>query len=89
MWGGRRSLEMFQLLPRTPALSAPPGEWPDSGAIGEGLGDMLPIPGEGGLVCPAVSPQSCWPTPPCPHSLPILPVNGASREMAGVVEDPA
>lgn len=44
MWGGRRSLEMFQLLPRTPALSAPPGEWPDSGAIGEGLGDEAPDP---------------------------------------------
>lgn len=89
VWGGAEALKCsnssLALLP----LASPLVSGQTVVLLEKGLEMMLPIPGEGGLVCSAVSPQSCWPTPPCPHSLPILPVNGASREMAGVVEDSA
>lgn len=54
----------------------------------KGVARMLLVPGEGELMCPAVSRSNAGP-PQAIYTLPILLVNGASWDVAGLVEDSA
>lgn len=73
-----------------PAPSVPPGGWLAGGApllVEKGVLRRLLVPDEGGLLCPAVS--TVMLAHPTLSTLPVLPVNGASGNAAGLVEDSA